>query len=168
MPGWLKALLIVVVVIIVLVVGVVIAGVYWISRNKDAWIAKGKEVMTEGRDAGRKTDNQGCVDESISRYKKDPALPARFRTASSCADVWRAAVPREASAMTFPGRPSLSRARSGVCRNAPASTLKKITTASTSSLRCNSSAKNERGRETRLPLPLGVGWGEGLAKRDQE
>ena len=74
MPGWLKALLIVVVVVIVLVVGVVIAGVYWISRNKDAWIAKGKEVMTEGRDFGRKTDNQGCVDESISRYKKEPGL----------------------------------------------------------------------------------------------
>ena len=45
MPGWLKALLIVVVVVMVLAVGVVIAGVYWISRNKDAWIAKGKEVM---------------------------------------------------------------------------------------------------------------------------
>ena len=74
MPGWLKALLIVVVVVIVLVVGVVIAGVYWISRNKDAWIAKGKEVMTEGRDAGRKTDNQGCIDESISRYKKEPGF----------------------------------------------------------------------------------------------
>ena len=74
MPGWLKALLIVVVVVIMLVVGVVIAGVYWISRNKDAWIAKGKEVMTEGRDAGRKTDNQGCVDESISRYKKEPGF----------------------------------------------------------------------------------------------
>ena len=74
MPGWLKALLIIVVVIIVLVVGVVIAGVYWISRNKDAWIARGKEVMTEGRDFGRQSDNQGCVDESISRYKKEPGL----------------------------------------------------------------------------------------------
>ena len=74
MPTWLKALLIVVVVVIVLVVGVVIAGVYWISRNKDAWIARGKEVMTEGRDFGRKTDNQGCVDESISRYKQEPGF----------------------------------------------------------------------------------------------
>ena len=80
MPGWLKALLIIVVVIIVLVVGVVIAGVYWISRNKDAWIAKGKEVMTEGRDAGRKTDNQGCVDQSISRYKKEPGFASSIET----------------------------------------------------------------------------------------
>jgi hypothetical protein len=81
MPGWLKALLIVVVVVIMLVVGVVIAGVYWISRNKDAWIAKGKEVMTEGRDAGRKTDNQGCVDESISRYKQEPGFSSTISNA---------------------------------------------------------------------------------------
>src|SRR5205814_9065492 len=54
----------------------VIAGVDWISRNKDAWIARGTEVMTEGRNFGRKTDNQGCVDESISRYKKEPGLTA--------------------------------------------------------------------------------------------
>ena len=71
MPGWLKALLIVVVVIIVLVVGVVVAGVYYVSRNKDAWLARAKAVETEGRDYGRHADNQGCVDESISRYKKD-------------------------------------------------------------------------------------------------
>jgi hypothetical protein len=81
MPGWLKALLIVVVVVIVLVVGVVIAGVYWISRNKDAWIAKGKEVMTEGRDVGRQTDNQGCVDESISRYKQEPGFASTISNA---------------------------------------------------------------------------------------
>jgi len=74
MPGWLKALLIVLVVIIVLVVGVVVAGVYYVSRNKDAWIAKGKAVVTEGRDFGRNSDNQGCVDESISRYKKEPGF----------------------------------------------------------------------------------------------
>jgi len=74
MPGWLKALLIVLLIIIVLVVGAVVAGVYWVSRNKDAWLAKAKEVATEGRDFGRNADNQGCVDESISRYKKDPGI----------------------------------------------------------------------------------------------
>ena len=72
MPGWLKVLLIVAVVIVVLVLGVIGAGVYYVSRNKDAWLAKGKAVATEGRDFGRNSDNQGCVDESISRYKKEP------------------------------------------------------------------------------------------------
>src|SRR5438128_241334 len=74
MPGWLKALIIVVIVIVLLVVGLIAGGIYYVSRNKDAWLAKGKEVMTEGRDFGRNTDNQGCVDESVSRYKKDPGF----------------------------------------------------------------------------------------------
>ena len=74
MPGWLKALLIVLVIIVVLVVGAIVAGVYWLSSNKDALIARGKAVITEGRDFGRNTDNQGCVDESISRYKQDPGF----------------------------------------------------------------------------------------------
>ena len=74
MPGWLKALLIALVVIVVLVVGVIIAGVYWLSRNKDALIAKGRAVVTEGRDFGRNSNNQGCVDESISRYKREPGF----------------------------------------------------------------------------------------------
>jgi hypothetical protein len=74
MPGWLKVLLIIVVVVVVLVLGCIGAGVYYVSRNKDAWLAKGKAVVTEGRDFGRHSDNQGCVDESISRYKKEPGM----------------------------------------------------------------------------------------------
>ena len=74
MPGWLKALLIVGIIIVVLVVGVVGAGVFWWMRNKDALMARAKEVVTEAKDFGNKTDNQGCVDESISRYKKDPGF----------------------------------------------------------------------------------------------
>lgn len=74
MPGWLKALLAVAIVIVVLVAGVIVAGVVWWSQNKDALIGRAKEVITEGRDAGRDTDNQGCVDVSITRYKKEPGL----------------------------------------------------------------------------------------------
>ena len=74
MPGWLKALLIVVIVGVVLAAGVIAAGVYYVYRNKDAWLARAKEVATEGKDFGKHTDNQGCVDEGISRYKKDPGL----------------------------------------------------------------------------------------------
>jgi hypothetical protein len=74
MPGWLKALLIVLLVIIVLVVGVVAFGAFWFYKNKDALVAKTKAIATEARDFGRTTDNQGCVDESISRYKADPGF----------------------------------------------------------------------------------------------
>lgn len=74
MPTWLKALLAVALIIVVLVVGVIVAGVVWWGRNKDKLIGRAKEVMTEGREFGRNTDNQGCVDESVSRYKKDPGI----------------------------------------------------------------------------------------------
>ena len=76
MPGWLKTLLIVFVVVLVLAIGVIGAGVFYVMRNKDAWLAKGKEVAEQGRSFGNTTDNQGCVDESINRYKKEPGLMA--------------------------------------------------------------------------------------------
>ena len=74
MPGWVKALIIVAIIVVLLVVGVIGAGVFWWMRNKDALIARAKEVTTEGKNFGRESDNQGCVDETISRYKKEPGF----------------------------------------------------------------------------------------------
>jgi hypothetical protein len=76
MPGWAKALIIVVILGLLLVVGVIGAGVYWFSRNKDALISRGKAQVEEGRNAGLSTDNQGCVDQSILRYKAGPGFTA--------------------------------------------------------------------------------------------
>ncbi len=104
MPGWLKALLAVVIIFVLLAVGVIVGGVVWLSRNKDKLIGRAKEVMTEGREYGRTTDNQGCVDETVSRYKKDPGfssiisssiftricLDTSRTTPGFCADVPRA------------------------------------------------------------------------------
>src|SRR5689334_6016069 len=74
MPGWLKVLLIVIVVVIVLAVGVVAIAGFLIYRNKDAIVAKTKEIATEAKNFGEQTDNRGCVDESISRYKAEPGF----------------------------------------------------------------------------------------------
>jgi len=74
MPRWAKALIIVGVLIVLLVVGVIGAGVYWWSNNKDALIAKGNELIDEGREAGREADNQGCVNQAITRYKSEPGF----------------------------------------------------------------------------------------------
>jgi len=74
MPGWLKALLIVAIVVVLLIIGVVGAGVFWWMKNKDALMSRAKEVVTEGRDFGGHSDNHGCVDETVSRYKKDPGF----------------------------------------------------------------------------------------------
>lgn len=80
MPGWLKALLIVIVVVFVLAIGVVAIAGYIIYRNKDAVIAKTKQIATEAKDFGEKTDNQGCVDEAISRYKAEPGFTKAIGT----------------------------------------------------------------------------------------
>jgi hypothetical protein len=93
MPGWLKALLAVAIIIVLLVGAAVVGGVVWWSRNKDKLIARGKEVVTEGREFGRSTDNQGCVDENIARYKKDPGFGSAISAsifAKACLDASRA------------------------------------------------------------------------------
>jgi hypothetical protein len=92
MPGWLKALLAVAIIVVLLVVGVVVGGVVWWSRNKDRLVGRAKEVMTEGREFGRNADNQGCVDESISRYKKEPGFSSAISTSifsRACLDASR-------------------------------------------------------------------------------
>lgn len=74
MPRWAKALIIAGVLIVLLVIGVIGAGVYWWSNNKDALMAKAKALVEDGQDAGRQTDNQGCVDQAVARYKRDPGF----------------------------------------------------------------------------------------------
>ena len=81
MPGWLKVLLIILLIGILLVVGVIAAGGIWFYRNKDSLKAKLDTVTTEARDFGKNTDNQGCVNESISRYKAAPGITSAMSNA---------------------------------------------------------------------------------------
>jgi hypothetical protein len=90
MPGWAKALIIVLVVIVVLVIGIIGAAAFWWSRNKDTLIGRAKAVVEEGETQGRKTDNQGCVDAAVSRYKAEPGLTNGISTSifmKSCLQV---------------------------------------------------------------------------------
>ncbi len=74
MPTWLKVLLIILLVGILLVVGLVAAAGFWFYRNKDALVAKTKAIAEDARDFGQGTDNQGCVNEMVRRYKADPGF----------------------------------------------------------------------------------------------
>src|SRR5262252_4680494 len=92
MPGWLKVLLIIAIVVVLLIVGVVGAGVIWWTKNKDALMARAKEVATEGKDFGKASDNQGCVDEGVTRYKKEPGFGSAISTGifmRTCLDASR-------------------------------------------------------------------------------
>ena len=81
MPGWLKVLLIILVIGILFVVGVIAAGGFWFYRNKDALKAKLDSVTTEAREFGQNTDNQGCVNETVSRYKAEPGFTSAMSQA---------------------------------------------------------------------------------------
>jgi len=74
MPTWLKVLLIILLIGILLVVGVIAAAGFWFYRNKDALVAKTKAIAEDARSFGENSDNQGCVNETISRYKADPGF----------------------------------------------------------------------------------------------
>ncbi len=102
MPGWAKALIIVVVLGLLLVVGVIGAGVYWFSRNKDALLAKGKAIVEEGQEAGRHTDNQGCVDQSIARYKAEPGFTNGISTSVFMQSCLQASKPTPSFCDTVP------------------------------------------------------------------
>ena len=108
MPGWLKILLIILVTCFVLAIGIVVIAGVLIYRNKDAIAAKSKEVVEEGEAFGEKSDNQGCVDEAISRYKAAPGFTKAITTnifMSVCLNKSRATdgfcdnVPRETEFM---------------------------------------------------------------------
>ena len=110
MPGWLKAVLIVVIVIVLLVIGVVGAGVFWWMRNKDALMARAKEVVTEGKDFGSHSDNQGCVDETMSRYKKEPGFSSAISNSifmRTCLDASR---PTPGFCASVPGKTEFMKA----------------------------------------------------------
>ena len=64
MPRWLKILLIVAIVVVLGILAVVGTGVIWWMKNKDPLMARAREVVAEGKNFGKHSDNQACVDEA--------------------------------------------------------------------------------------------------------
>jgi hypothetical protein len=61
----------------VIIVGV---GAYFISTRGGAWLEKGKQSVAEGQNFGKGTDNQGCLNEALSRHRKDPSMGTAIAT----------------------------------------------------------------------------------------
>ena len=150
MPRWAKALIIAGVLIVLLVIGVIGAGVYWWSNNKDALMAKAKALVEEGQDAGRQTDNQGCVDQAVARYKRDPASPTELAAASSWRVAFGSVVRRQVFAMKYHAKLSSLRALTGNRRSVSASAFRRTNTAVSSSRELSASVTS-RGRD---PCPV--------------
>jgi hypothetical protein len=78
--GFAKGLIISGVVLVVVIAIGISAGIYWLSTHGGEFLEKTKESMADGRKFGKTTDNQGCVTETMSRYKQDPGFRAAFST----------------------------------------------------------------------------------------
>jgi hypothetical protein len=74
MTGVAKGLIIGGVVLLVILIAVVAGGVYLVSKHGGELVEKGKVALNEGETFGKGTDNDGCVDETLRRYKKEPGM----------------------------------------------------------------------------------------------
>lgn len=80
MTGFAKGLIITGVVLVIVIAIGIAAGVYWLSTHGGEFMEKTKQAMLDGRNFGKTTDNQGCVTETLSRYKQNPGFGAAFST----------------------------------------------------------------------------------------
>lgn len=70
MPTWMKVLLIVGVLLVVLVVGGAVA-VFFLARTYGPGLVEaGKQTYNEGVEYGRRTDNEGCLNEAVARQAR--------------------------------------------------------------------------------------------------
>lgn len=74
MPTWLKVVLVIVGLLFVLAVASVLGLVYMAKKYGPGLMEAGKHSMDEGHDYGRRTDNEGCVNEAVTRHKRISGL----------------------------------------------------------------------------------------------
>lgn len=67
MPTWMKVLLVLGGLLLVLVVVAVVAGFFVVRRYGPGLVEAGKQTYTEGAEYGRRTDNEGCLNEAAAR-----------------------------------------------------------------------------------------------------
>jgi hypothetical protein len=66
-----KAVIIISLCMLVLGVGVVGAGIYWWAKHGRRVVEAGAKTLEEAEAAGKQTDDQGCLDQALERYRKD-------------------------------------------------------------------------------------------------
>lgn len=66
-----KIIIALVVCFLLFVCAVVGFGLYWWSQHRGELLEAGRKHAEQGREFGKKADEQGCLDEAIVRYKGD-------------------------------------------------------------------------------------------------
>ena len=70
MPTWMKVLLVVGVLLVVLIVGALVAGYFVVRRYGPGLVEAGQQTYNEGVEYGRRTDNEGCLNEAAARQTR--------------------------------------------------------------------------------------------------
>src|SRR5215471_19629668 len=53
---------------------------YWFWQNKDRLAQSVERVEKEGKEFGAKSNNEGCLNEALSRHKRDKSIKGRLST----------------------------------------------------------------------------------------
>ncbi|HZT58648.1 MAG TPA: hypothetical protein VFA21_08490 [Pyrinomonadaceae bacterium] len=79
MPTWLKVLLIVGGIFVVLVVGVIAVTVIVARKYGPAIVKNIEQAGDEAKEYGRRTDNEGCLNEAVARHARAEGLGDLFK-----------------------------------------------------------------------------------------
>ena len=80
MPTWLKVVLIIGGLIVVLLIVTVFAGVYFVRKYGPEMVEAGKQTIAEGQEYGRRSDNEGCLNEAIARHNRSDGFTGMIKT----------------------------------------------------------------------------------------
>jgi hypothetical protein len=80
MPTWLKVVFIIGGLFVVLVLGAVVAGVYLLKRYGPEVVEAGKQTINEAQEYGRRTDNEGCLNEAVARHNRSDGFTGMIKT----------------------------------------------------------------------------------------
>jgi hypothetical protein len=60
---------------------IAVGGVaYWFYQNKERLIRAAENIGKEAKEFGAKTNNEGCLQEALSRHKRDKSFTGRIST----------------------------------------------------------------------------------------
>jgi hypothetical protein len=65
-----------------ILLGVIVVGgfSYWVYKNKEKFVQSAEQLMKDGKEFGAKTNNEGCLNEALSRHKRDKSIMGRIST----------------------------------------------------------------------------------------
>jgi hypothetical protein len=88
-----KIVVTIVVCLVLFVVGAVGLGVYLWSRHSGALLEAGRKQTEQGLVFGRQTNESGCLDEAIARYKVNRGLAGSMATGIFVQACWKTSRP---------------------------------------------------------------------------